>query len=39
MVFVFTAVILFYTFLFWHIERLNRVAKREACKTRSQENE
>jgi len=29
MIFVFTAVVLFFTFLFWNIDRLNRMAKHE----------
>lgn len=29
MIFVFTALVLFFTFLFWSIEKLNRMAQRE----------
>mgnify|MGYP001296002107 CR=1 FL=1 len=27
MIFVFTAIILFHTFIFWHVQRLNRMAE------------
>jgi hypothetical protein len=38
MVFVFTAVILFFAFLFWNIDRLNRMSSHETIKMRSSEN-
>ncbi len=36
--FVLTAVILFFTILFWYIEKLNRTARHEPCKMQSSEN-
>lgn len=38
MVFVFTAVVLFFTILFWNIERFNRLAGHETCKMHPSEN-
>lgn len=37
MVFVFTAIIAFFSLLFWTIERLNRLASHEPYETRSSE--
>ena len=35
MIFVFTAVIMFFCILFWNIERLNRIAQREKSEASS----
>lgn len=36
--FVLTAVILFFTILFWNIEKFNRIARHEPCKMPSSES-
>ena len=39
MIFVFTAVILFFAFLFWNIDRLNRISDHEHVMSRTKKAE